>query len=214
MVSPQLGTGLQPCRRPSLASFLGYPARLLRAVSPLPCAAAATWTYRIAGWPALRGLIDADEAVVGGMYHGRQLGLWGYISKPQCRQWSVMVSRSQDGNFMSALLEALGWKTIRGSSGRGGAAALKGAALGMKNGDTTRLCLAVDGSRARFMCQIGALSLSSLSGSWFIAPRPAPIARIFYIVLGIKPDPHALGADFDGRNAADSHSAEHWNRRP
>ena len=114
---------------------------------------AATWTYRIAGWPAFRKLIDGDEPVVGGMYHGRQLGLWGYISKPQCRQWSVMVSRSQDGNFMSALLEALGWKTIRGSSGRGGAGALKDAALGMKNGDTTGCAWRWMVHGAPFMCQ-------------------------------------------------------------
>jgi lysophospholipid acyltransferase (LPLAT)-like uncharacterized protein len=39
---------------------------------------------------------------------------------------AIIVSRSKDGNIISKIIEMLGWLPVRGSSSRGGAAALNG----------------------------------------------------------------------------------------
>ena len=136
---------------------------------------AATWRYRVAGWPAFAELIAADERIVGAMFHGRHLALWGYISRAHCRDWSVMVSHSKDGDFLSSLLKSLGWKTIRGSSGRSGAHALKAATDGILAGKNRRICMAVDGSRGPiYTPKVGVLSLASNADSWFICATACP----------------------------------------
>lgn len=136
---------------------------------------AATWRYRLGGWTTTKRLIEDDEQIVGAMYHGRHLSLWGYISRPQCKTWSIMVSHSKDGNFLSSLLHAMGWDTIRGSSGRGGARALKGGVEALQSGENPRVCLAVDGSRGPiYVPKVGVLSLASQSGAWLVCASACP----------------------------------------
>jgi len=56
------------------------------------------------------------------LWHGRMLlGLPHH----QARQWCVLVSGSQDGDISRALLERFGYRVIRGSSSRGGRAAVR-----------------------------------------------------------------------------------------
>ena len=147
---------------------------------------AATWRYRVAGWPAFAELIAADERIVGAMFHGRHLALWGYISRAHCRDWSVMVSHSKDGDFLSSLLKSLGWKTIRGSSGRGGAHALKAATDGMLAGENRRICMAVDGSRGAdiYGPKLGFVVGQQRRFPGLFVPLLVPIAPISCIVPG------------------------------
>ena len=109
-----------------------------------------------------------------------------------------MVSRSKDGDMLSAVFAALGWRTVRGSSGRGGAQALMAATQGLISGEHRRMCMAVDGSRGpRYIAKIGSLSLVSNSGSWLICAQPRRQSRMgFAQNLGSHHYPQTLGAHF------------------
>jgi lysophospholipid acyltransferase (LPLAT)-like uncharacterized protein len=79
----------------------------------------ATWRVTTEGPDPLR---PDHEAVVAAFWHRNILmAAWYYRD----RDFSVAVSRSKDGDLIAAVLTALGYqRTARGSSTRGGAAAL------------------------------------------------------------------------------------------
>jgi len=82
----------------------------------------------------------------------------------------IMISKSKDGEFTAKIAEHLGYTPIRGSSSRGGAAALQGLIRFMQVQGETRFCgTAVDGPRgpARVI-KTGMLAVAKESGSWFI----------------------------------------------
>lgn len=80
----------------------------------------------------------------------------------------TVVSPSRDGELLAQMLEKLGLRTVRGSSGRGGANALLGAARLMRTG--VHACITVDGPRGpRHKAKDGALFLARHADAW-IAP--------------------------------------------
>lgn len=111
------------------------------------------------------------------------------------RRYSVAVSRSRDGDLIRATLIALGYsEPARGSSSRGGSAALLG--LVRQQGDGTTVAVLVDGPRgpAR-VAKTGIVSLARLAdtpiqpvafsarpavrlGSWDQSLFPLPFARV------------------------------------
>jgi lysophospholipid acyltransferase (LPLAT)-like uncharacterized protein len=80
------------------------------------------------------------------------------------RRMAIMASRSKDGELMKRVLEFYGFRVVRGSSTRGGAAGLKGLIDVMKSGKY-HSSLAVDGPRGpRFKVKPGILKLAQETG--------------------------------------------------
>lgn len=80
----------------------------------------------------------------------------------------AVVSPSRDGELLALVLEKLGLRTVRGSSTRGGANALLGAARLMRDG--VHACITVDGPLGpRHKAKGGAFFLARHADAW-IAP--------------------------------------------
>ena len=151
-------------------------------------ALAATWRVRSEGVNPMHekaanlGAIWHQDALISGWWF-RDLGI------------TIPVSRSADGDIVTPIVVALGYvEPPRGSSSRGGAAALRGLVRHIKNGATAAIL--VDGPRgpAR-QSKIGIVSLSRLTGtaitpvafsaspavrfrSWDRTVLPLPFARV------------------------------------
>lgn len=78
--------------------------------------------------------------------------------------WVCMVSPSKDGEYISRILEGLGYRTVRGSKGGGGVGALKGMLKAVREGFNA--AIVADGSQgpARKV-QSGAILLASRTGA-------------------------------------------------
>lgn len=98
-----------------------------------------TLRVRLSAAPELEG---RTEPWVLCFFHGRQFPLLAWRAR---RRTSVLVSLSRDGGWLAAILEALGFEVVRGSSSRGGARAL--AALVSRGKRGHDLAFAVDGPR-------------------------------------------------------------------
>lgn len=90
--------------------------------------------------------IEAARGEGGGhfiaVWHGRMLlGMARYSG----RGWTVLVSRSGDGDISAALLSSLGYGVIRGSSSRGGASAVRSMLSALRDGKV--LIITPDGPR-------------------------------------------------------------------
>ena len=78
--------------------------------------------------------------------------------------WVCMVSASKDGEYISSILEKLGYKTVRGSTGGGGVRALKGMVKAMQEGRSA--AIVADGSQGPARkAQPGAILLASKTGA-------------------------------------------------
>lgn len=98
-----------------------------------------TLRVRLSAAPELEG---RTEPWVLCFFHGRQFPLLAWRAR---RRTSVLVSLSRDGGWLAAILEALGFEVVRGSSSRGGARAL--AALVSRGKRGHDLAFAVDGPK-------------------------------------------------------------------
>jgi lysophospholipid acyltransferase (LPLAT)-like uncharacterized protein len=80
------------------------------------------------------------------------------------RNMRVLISQSRDGEFGARAAMALGYRVVRGSSSRGGAAALRGIAEDLKQHGGW-IALVADGPRGpRAVCKPGAAWLSQATG--------------------------------------------------
>jgi lysophospholipid acyltransferase (LPLAT)-like uncharacterized protein len=106
------------------------------------------------------------------LWHGRML-----VPIQQHRDQGIvtMASRSKDGELIARWLERIGYRVARGSSSRGGSAALREMVREVRRG--RHAALTVDGPRgpARVV-QPGALQLAKLTGAW-ILPITSSSAR-------------------------------------
>lgn len=98
-----------------------------------------TLRVRLSAAPELEG---RTEPWVLCFFHGRQFPLLAWRAR---RRTSVLVSLSRDGGWLAAILEALGFEVVRGSSSRGGARALAALVTRGKRGHD--LAFAVDGPK-------------------------------------------------------------------
>lgn len=117
----------------------------------------ATWRIRIDGPDPL---LPGHPAVVAAFWHGNVL-VASYLYRD--RGFSVAVSRSRDGDRIAALLRTLGYRQPpRGSSTRGGAAALHELVKLVQAGTT--VSIQPDGPQgpAR-VCKIGVVTLARLT---------------------------------------------------
>ena len=137
---------------PGIASGLG--ALFIRAFG-------ATWRVERRGVERLERARSLSKQVVLGILHGRLLVL-SYTH----RGWRIQVlaSHHADGDLMGKTIEHLGFGHIKGSSSRGGAAALRDLAGVLREG--LDVGLTIDGPRGpRGVVQQGAIELSRMTGS-------------------------------------------------
>lgn len=121
---------------------------------------ALTWRVRIVG-----SLCDAPGARVFAFWHGRQMAL---LAAPRVRPAVALVSLSKDGQLQHGVQRMLGVRSVRGSSSRGGATALRALVRALKRQDADVL-MAVDGPRgpAR-QAKAGAVRAALRSGAQLV----------------------------------------------
>jgi lysophospholipid acyltransferase (LPLAT)-like uncharacterized protein len=93
---------------------------------------------------------------------------------------AILISRHRDGEYIARTMERLGFDTIRGSSTRGGAMALRAAVRRLREG--WDLAITPDGPRGpRHVVQPGVIEAARLSGAPVVpvvfAARPAWVVR-------------------------------------
>lgn len=173
-----------PLGRLSLWAFGQLTAALLRLLG-------ATWRIELVGSDP-RGSDGPGSAQLAALFHESMLPCaWLY----RAHGYSVAVSRSRDGDLIGATLRALGYTDpARGSSSRGGSAALRGLLRHLEKGTTTAVL--VDGPRgpAR-VAKTGVIVLARLADvpiqpvafsarpairlkSWDRSLIPLPFARV------------------------------------
>ncbi len=127
-----------------------------------------TWRIEIDRHAVAHG----NENVVYAFRHGDLLAL---AALHRGQGLHVMVSQSRDGEFAAAVLECLGYRTIRGSSSKGGVTALRMGLKCLKEG--AGLGLAVDGPRGP-RGHVG-------PGVEFLATQAACVVR--WVVVEVRP---------------------------
>lgn len=135
------------------------------------------------------------EPVIFAVWHGRLLPLTYYHRD---RGITVLVSSSADGEYIARLIEAWGYRTVRGSTSRGGSAGLRGMVRAAREGRS--LAITPDGPRGpRQRLQPGVITAAQLTGlpiiplaggcarawwpgSWdrFCVPKPFSTVRVAY----------------------------------
>ncbi len=150
--------------RPWLIHGLGLLLRVLRRLTP---------TRRI-GWTRVERLKQQGEPVAFALHHGSSVLMLAELRDTGC---TALVSQSQDGDLATALLHALGFGTVRGSSSAAGSAGLRGLVRAVSRGEIATIT--VDGPRgpAKRVAP-GISALSKLSGAW-IVPLAASGSRTF-----------------------------------
>ncbi|HXU87623.1 MAG TPA: DUF374 domain-containing protein, partial [Methylomirabilota bacterium] len=98
-----------------------------------------TFSVRAEGVDALRPLWRAGRPLIYGVWHGRILIVpWltaRFRRTEGARNVRVLASRSRDGELVAAFVRRFGLEVVRGSSSRGGAAALRALARALQAGD-------------------------------------------------------------------------------
>ena len=103
---------------------------------------------------------DWDDPVIFSLWHGRLLPLtYFHRGKPV----TAIISLSRDGEYIARLVEGWGYETARGSTSRGGRAALKGLVEAARAGRT--LAITPDGPRGpRQQLQPGVIAAAQKTG--------------------------------------------------
>lgn len=154
-----------------------------------------TVSFTLVGADRYRALRDAGEQPILVLWHGRLLPLTYYHRNQDI---TALVSRSRDGEYIARLLHRWGYRTVRGSSSRGGGQALRQLVREGRSGRT--LAFTPDGPRGpRQRMKPGALVAARLTGmpvvplaagtdrawwieSWdrFLVPKPFAQVRVAY----------------------------------
>ena len=106
---------LSPRKRAEAAAIatLGYP--VVRALT-------STWTWRVSGAEHLDAITNVGHHPILALWHGRILAATPYFQR---RGIVAMASENFDGEWIARLLGKFGYGAARGSTSRGGPAALR-----------------------------------------------------------------------------------------
>lgn len=111
--------------------------------------------------PATRAILDAGTPHIWAFWHGQILPLT-YTHRGRGAQ--VMVSHNKDGELITRVIEGLGFGTVRGSSSRGGVAALRGLLTQLRRGRA--VAITPDGPRGpRHHVQDGVVAVAARGGA-------------------------------------------------
>jgi hypothetical protein len=133
-----------------------------------------TWDYVETNKRVFEQARRSGRPLIGAFFHGRSIPLIRYMSLPAHRTWSLMVSTSADGDLMAGTLQRLGFRIVRGSSGRGGAKALIEMIRQTKREPDVHVSMALDGSRGpRGHVQEGTVILAQKTGGLIMPVGPS-----------------------------------------
>jgi lysophospholipid acyltransferase (LPLAT)-like uncharacterized protein len=154
-------------------------------------ALAMTWRYRLEGRDAFDRLRAANQPMVLALWHGELLPcLWLHRGEGIV----VLISTHSDGEIIARIAESLGYRTVRGSSSRGGTRAALELVRAIEEGHD--VAFTPDGPRGpRHMFSPGAIAIAQRTavpiicgracasrawrlGSWDRFLIPKPFARI------------------------------------
>jgi lysophospholipid acyltransferase (LPLAT)-like uncharacterized protein len=122
---------------------------------------------------------DAGRPVIFTLWHGRLLPLSWYH-----RSWNAvtLISASADGEYFARLASRWGYDVVRGSSSRGGGAALRSLVRHVREGRS--IALTPDGPRGpREKLKPGVLTAAQLTGCALRRQRPHRRYRSIWIRL-------------------------------
>jgi lysophospholipid acyltransferase (LPLAT)-like uncharacterized protein len=155
--------------------------RLLPAVAALGVRAlGVTLSVRAEGVDGVRPLWRSAHPLIYAVWHGRILIVpWlnaRFRRTEGARGVRVLASRSRDGELVAAFVRRFGMEVVRGSSSRGGAAALLELARAVRDGED--VAVVPDGPRGPSChAQAGIVSLAAATGAPIVplgvAARPA-----------------------------------------
>ena len=125
----------------------------------------------------MRHLPEKEEKLIFCGWHGRSFAFSDYFRQ---RGWHVIISHSSDGEMQSRIFGKLGYKVIRGSTGRGGVRAAVEAIRALKDGGT--MAMTPDGPRGPSgVVQGGVMLMAQKSGAALIpvgiSARPRLMAK-------------------------------------
>jgi len=108
--------------------------------------------------------LESGRKGVAAVWHQRFVGVLGYVRKFKYLSLSVMISMSQDGDWIAPVVRWLGLRPVRGSSTRGGKEAL--AAMVQDLAQNQAAVHIVDGPLGpKGVVKAGLIRLSQLSGA-------------------------------------------------
>ena len=116
------------------------------------------------GWLADRG----REPAVAVLWHNRILFVSAFFTREFMGAFSVLVSRSRDGNYVAEFIRLFGLHVVRGSSSKGGVSGLLGLADELRQGRSP--ILTVDGPRGP--------KYSVHPGATLLAEHGAPVVAV------------------------------------
>jgi lysophospholipid acyltransferase (LPLAT)-like uncharacterized protein len=125
----------------------------------------------------MRNVPKEDSKLIFCGWHGRSFAFSDYFRQ---RGWYVIISHSSDGEMQNRVFKKLGYKVIRGSTGRGGVRAAVEAIRALKEGGT--MAMTPDGPRGPSgVVQGGVMLMAQKSGAGLIpvgiSARPRIVAK-------------------------------------
>lgn len=155
----------------------------------------ATLRFRTEGAEPYERLAADGQPVIFAVWHGRLLPLT-YFHRH--RNITAIISRSGDGEYIARVVEGWGYRTVRGSTSRGGSSALRSLVKAARAGES--LAITPDGPRGpRQRLQPGVITAAQLTGlpiiplacgasrAWwpggwdrFCVPKPFARVRVLY----------------------------------
>ncbi|MDR3688763.1 MAG: lysophospholipid acyltransferase family protein [Fimbriimonas sp.] len=133
-----------------------------------------TMRFRMVNYPA-----DDHNLIFCG-WHGRS---FTFANQFRRRKWWVIISHSNDGEIQSRIFSKLGYRVIRGSTGRGGVRAAVEAIRALKEGGT--MAMTPDGPRGPSGVVQGGVMLMALKSGAGLVP------------VGIASHPHFSAKSWD-----------------
>lgn len=136
-------------------------------------ALAATWRFEIVGREHLAGIRRGNQPAIWALWHGHFLPLlWLHRHDGT----TLLVSRHHDADHLARVAARWGYRTLRGSSTRGGVAGLLGLIRSLRRG--AQIAIAADGPRGpRERAKPGAVAAALSTGAPIIpvaaSARPA-----------------------------------------
>lgn len=131
------------------------------AVGPMVVQAlAATWRIRVTGVEHLRALREARRPFVFVLWHSRILPLLFHHRREEI---VLLISRHRDGEYLANLAERWGYRSVRGSTKRGGEVGLLGIVRALQGGAV--VAITPDGPRGPAeQVQAGAVAAAQHAG--------------------------------------------------
>jgi hypothetical protein len=168
-----------------------------------------TYRYRLVDPDNERQVLDAHGSVVYASWHQRFFpGITFFATRQPI---AIMISRSRDGEMIARVADILGWRSVRGSSSKGGVRALKEIRALARQG--FRFGHIVDGPQGPFgVIKPGLLTIAQFAGapilpvitsaqrrwvfnSWDRFMVPKPFSRVFIRFAPPTFVPRRLDAD-------------------